>query len=204
MSCPPKAKINICGNFFTIYEIDNLSTTDWISKWKEKTGCKAKKLLRTISQNRKVYHSTLDGSYIKQKRIMRNRQAIFIRLVRNLESISMFAIGEEWNAENRLSFFCFFFGFYFCCCGGFCCCCLIELVRPKFLKNVSTWKTSQTADNRTRITQKSADVFIYISLTHVLRLQSLNLRFDQSFSMQLPTKCSKRQFITKIFFTERF
>ena len=36
---------------------------------------------------------------------MRNRQALFIRLVRNLESTSMFAIGEEWNAENRLSFF---------------------------------------------------------------------------------------------------
>ena len=36
---------------------------------------------------------------------MRTRQALFIRLVRNLESTSMFAIAEEWNAENRLIFF---------------------------------------------------------------------------------------------------
>ena len=44
---------------------------------------------------------------------MQNRQALFIRLVRNLESITMLAIDEEWNAENKLSFvlFCFWFLF---------------------------------------------------------------------------------------------
>ena len=151
----------------------------------------SKEITACYSQNRKVHHSTLDGSYIKQKRIMRTRQALFIRLVRNLESTSMFAIGEEWNAENRLSFF-FLFLFLlllFDCFGE------SEIFKKrKHMKN----------QPRTRITQKSAYVFIYISLTHVLRLQSLNLRFHQSFSMQLSTQCSKRQFITKIFFTERF
>ena len=53
---------------------------------------------------------------------MQNRQALFIRLVRNLESITMLAIDEEWNAENKLSFvlFCFWFLFlslFFDCVG---------------------------------------------------------------------------------------
>ena len=72
---------------------------------KREDRMQSKEITACYSQNRKVHHSTLDGSYIKQKRIMRTRQAHFIRLVRNLESTSMFAIGEEWNAENRLNFF---------------------------------------------------------------------------------------------------
>ena len=72
---------------------------------KREDRMQSKEITACYSQNRKVHHSTLDGSYIKQKRIMRTRQTLFIRLVRNLESTSMFAIGEEWNAENRLNFF---------------------------------------------------------------------------------------------------
>ena len=122
---------------------------------------------------------------------MQNRQALFIRLVRNLESITMLAIDEEWNAENKLSFVLFCFWFLFLS--------LLSLLffdrvgESKVFKKRKHIKTSQTVDNWTRITQKSADIFIYISLTHVLRLQSLNLRFHQSGSMQLSTHCSKRQ-----------